>query len=135
MLLSLLIIALAFSWLLKETDYLRIRLPVGELCKNGDCCPWRMSDDAVDHEMKAELVRRWRNLPKEVKVKFEQGLESPLCGWGYAWQFRDYAPEMYVELDTYGVRYKMTLKDPEIIKAVVKANKVTKAQRKAYLEA
>jgi hypothetical protein len=42
---------------------------------------------------------------------------------------------MYVELDTYGVRYKMTLKDPEIIKAVVKANKVTKAQRKAFLEA
>jgi len=40
--------------------------------------------------------------------------------------------EPRVEMNTGGVRYAMNIKQPSAIKDIMKANKLTKAQRLAY---
>jgi hypothetical protein len=123
------IILTAFCWLLVETDYLRVRLPVGILYEIGASCQWHLPDDAVTDDMKQELLNLWSKLPKEVKAKFAQGLESPLCGWGYAYQYRNLTPECAVEMTIGNVRYNMTIKQPSIIKDVMRVNHLTNKQK------
>lgn len=98
MLVTLIVFALAFLWMLKETDFLRVRFYVGQTCHEGDCCQWRFKDEWVTPEMKTELLNLWTNLPKETLARFKSGIESPLCGWGYAWQYHDLKPEYKIEL-------------------------------------
>jgi hypothetical protein len=129
MLYCLLIIGIAFYLLLKETDYLRIRLYVGAICQDGDCCAWKFKDEWVTPEMKTELIYLWSNLPKTTREAMAQGLQDPLCGWGYAWQYHDIVPECKVEMNLNNVRYKFDLKDPSILKDIMKANKLTKKQK------
>jgi hypothetical protein len=129
MLISILIISIAFGILLKETDYLRIRLYVGSICADGDCCQWHFKDEWVTPDMKHELLRLWTNLPKQTLARMESGIQDPLCGWGYAWQYHDFIPECKVEMNLANVRYKMDIKAPGIIEQVMKVNRLTK-QRK-----
>lgn len=91
------ILALAFGWLLFETNWLRIRLPMGLCFKIGDCSSWRLPDEAVNHDMKSELLSKW-TLTKIQRALFEQDNLSPLCGWGFAYQYRDFEPEYKIEL-------------------------------------
>jgi hypothetical protein len=79
--------------------------------------------------MKQELLNSWTNLPKELKWKFAAGVQNPMCGWGYAYQYRDYQPEYKVEMNLANVRYKMTVKDQGVFKDIMKANKLTKSQK------
>jgi hypothetical protein len=57
MITTIIILALAFTWLLYETDNLRVRLLVGSYCNTGECSQWHMPDDAVDDDMRHELIR------------------------------------------------------------------------------
>ena len=96
--------------------------------------PWRMSDDAVDHEMRRELLNQWRaGLSKIQYACLESGATAPLMGWGYAYQFRDYAPPLEVTLTMPGESY--TLKSfngsPALI---VEAIKVIKQGVKADIK-
>uniref|UniRef100_A0A6M3LJV6 Uncharacterized protein n=1 Tax=viral metagenome TaxID=1070528 RepID=A0A6M3LJV6_9ZZZZ len=91
------LIGLAFYWLLIETDYLRIRLYAGVICEIGACCDWRLSDNQVTKDMKEELIKRSNNGHKLKWGEFKDYM-IPLCGWGYAYQFRDFAPEYKIEL-------------------------------------
>jgi hypothetical protein len=129
MLISIIIILIAFTYLLKETDYLRVRLYSGKVCFDGETCEWKFQDDWVTHEMKSQLIRLWSNLPKETLWRFQSGIQEPMCGWGYAWQYHDVIPECKVEMNLANVRYKFDLKNPDILKDIMKANKLTKQQK------
>ena len=130
MILSLILLIIAFTWLLKETDYLRIKLLSGLCFIPGDCCKWRLPDSAVTDDMKRDLINSWTHLPKEIKCRFLDGIESPLCGWGYAYQYRDYEPECLVEMNIGNVRYKMTIKTSDVLTKVMKVNRLSKAEKK-----
>ena len=98
---AVIIIALAFAWLGYETDWLRVKLLVGIECAVGGCCPWRMSDSAVTEAMKDSLINSWesRHALNKVQVALlDGGHMTPMCGWGYAFQFRDFRPEYKIEL-------------------------------------
>uniref|UniRef100_A0A6H1ZW94 Uncharacterized protein n=1 Tax=viral metagenome TaxID=1070528 RepID=A0A6H1ZW94_9ZZZZ len=57
---ALVAIAVATAYLLHETDWLRIRLLVGDMFETGACCQWRLPDSAVTESMKQELYNlKW----------------------------------------------------------------------------
>lgn len=114
------VICLAFLWMLKETDYLRLRMYAGEICADGDCCQWKFKDEWVTDEMKSELIRGWTNLPKELRAKFETGIQSPMCGWGYAWQYHDVKIDCKVELITEHSKITMQTESLNVIKDCMK---------------
>jgi len=70
----------------------------------------------------------------EYMVILSPGIDNVLCGFDWLDQhcadLVDYEPR--VEMNTGGVRYNMNIKQPSIIKDIMKANKLTTAQRLAY---
>ena len=121
--LTLIAITLSVYWLLRETDYLRVRLLVGEYCLVGDSCQWRLPDSAVDFGMKVELLKQWRNGNKKTNLwlsTLETSDSNLLCGWGYAYQYREFEPEYTVELLRPGYHATMHIKDQTIFKDVMK---------------
>ncbi len=128
MIATIIIVSLALYWLALETDYLRINLMI-PLCENGACCHWHMPDTAVDDDMRHELIRSWTNLDKLTRARFLSGEESPLCGWGYAYQYRNYAPDCKVEMSIGNIRYNITFRDTKVIKDVMRVNHLTRKQK------
>jgi len=62
--------------------------------------------------MRQELIRTWK-LDKLMTARFQSGAQVPLCGWGYAWQYRNVQPEIRVEVKAWGVRNCVTLKQAD----------------------
>ena len=99
MIATILIVGLAFYWLLLETKWLTINL--SQWCKLGSCCQWRLPDSAITHDMKCELLHDWfagKAVDKILRCHFDQDGAQPLFGWGYAYQFHNLKPEYKVEL-------------------------------------
>jgi len=142
MILALLVIALAFTWLLYETDFLRVRLPVG-----------KVKPKYAKYEVYNMLRKRkvyWNetvlykggNLPVDhspdgepcYQIILNPGIKNVLCGWDWLNEhcadMVDYQPK--VEMAIGGVRYNMTIKQPAIIKDIMRVNKLTKKQKLAY---
>jgi len=140
----LIIISLAFTWLLYETDYLRVRLLVGHP-------PY--PPKYARYEAYNIYTRRkpsWNdkplyeggNLPADYspngepcyQVILNPGIKNILCGWDWLNEhcadMVDYQPK--VEMTMGGVRYNMTIKQPAIIKDIMKANRLTRKQKLAY---
>jgi len=117
-------LVVALGWLMFETNFLRVRLYCTMFCNEGDCCRWTLSNEFVTPEMKQELINSWTHLPKELQSRFLSGNESPLCGWGFAYQYRDFTPECKVEMNLANVRYSMTIKEPSVMKDIMRVNKV-----------
>lgn len=120
MIYCILVVTIALFWMLYETNYLRVRFYVGEICKEGDCCQWKFKDEWVTDEMKAELIRGWTNLPKEIRAKFEQGIQTPMCGWGYAYQYHDFKPEYKIELISEHSKITMQTESQNVLKDCMK---------------
>ena len=104
MIITLVIIIGFYLWLLYKTDWLKIRLPVGIQCTYTASCQWRLSDNAVTNDMKLELVGLSNNGHKLAWGEFKVWM-IPLCGWGYAYQYRNFAPEYKIELIAPGSKY------------------------------
>ncbi len=130
-----------FGWLLYETDWLRVNL---------------MADRAKPKyaQFKAYNIMRRRkvnygdtpiyeggNLPEGYTPDGEPtytiilglGIGGVLCGWDWlnkhCADLIDYQPK--VEMAMGGVRYNMTIKQPAVIKDIMRANKMTKKQKLA----
>lgn len=97
MIATIIIVSMAFAWLLYETDYMRVNLAF--YCEYGASCDWRLQDVQVTKDMKQELFDRAWGKVGNIQGYFKC-YQSPLCGWGYAYQFRDLQPEYRVELIT-----------------------------------
>lgn len=143
MIVLIVIIGLAFAWLGYETDWLRIRLLVGAIAKPkyarykaynkiGNKKPsW---GDTKLHEGNNYPEGYTPNGEPEYIITLNPGINNVLCGWGWldkhCADLVDYHPNLYLE--TGGVRYNMKLKKPEVLKDIMKANKLSKQQRLAY---
>ena len=142
MITTIIIMSLAFSWLGYETDWMRIRLPIGD----------RLIPKYARYEVYQGLKKRtvfWgdlaiyegyncqndeRNGEPTYYIFLSPGVKSVLCGWDWLNEhcadMVDYQPK--VEMNMGGVRYNMTIKQPSIIKDIMKANKLTRKQKLAY---
>ena len=104
---------ICFSWLLYETDFLRVRLPVGIVCQRNYCMP----DSEVTELMKYELVKLSPNNGKKLHGRGEFCLHiPPLCGWGYAYQYRNFTPEYKIELIAPGSKYTFRTESISILR-------------------
>lgn len=115
---ALLVIASAFAWLLYETDFMRIRLLVGLDFQIGDCCIWRLPDEAVTNDMKRELLEMWRDrrVDKIMLGHLRQPNAQPLGGWGYAYQHRGFQVEYKIELINTHHKYTFRSNDARILR-------------------
>ena len=112
---TIIIVSLALYWLARETDYMRIKLLAGVSCEVGVCCAWRLLDSQITDDMKRELRKRSNNGHKLTWGEFKDYID-PLCGWGYAWQFRDFEPEYKIELIAEHSHYTMRTQNVKILK-------------------
>ena len=124
MIISILVILCAFYWLLKETDYLRVRfVAYGSI-----------EQEPVIRKAWDEIQTDILNLPDKYQpfwIKHPENMQ-PLCGLEWLENNTHIIPEYKIQLNMYGVRYKMTVKQASVIKDVMKVNKITKAQKLAY---
>ena len=133
----------ALYWLLRETDYLRVRLLVGEPAK-----PKYARYKAYNMMRKGKPswndspLYEGNNYPEgyspngepEYIVVLNPGIKDVLCGWEWldkhCASMVDYQPK--VEMAIGGVRYNMTIKQPTIIKDVMRVNHLTRKQKAVY---
>uniref|UniRef100_A0A6M3IDV6 Uncharacterized protein n=1 Tax=viral metagenome TaxID=1070528 RepID=A0A6M3IDV6_9ZZZZ len=141
MIVAITIIGLAFYWLLLESDYLRIRLMIGEPStpkyaryKAYNAMSKRKYYSGSIHEGNNYPVDYSPNGEQEYTIVLNPGIDNILCGWEWldkhCADLVDYQPDIYLE--TGGVRYSMTIKQPSILKDVMRVNKLTKKQKQAY---
>ena len=108
-------IGLAFIWLGYETDWMRIRLPVGEDSKAivYETKTWQ---ELKPYNPSFKLYPMWVTLPENM---------SPLCGWDWLNNTLHIIPIYKIELN-FGGGYKQTINvkatSQNIIKQVMKVN-------------
>lgn len=110
MLATIIIVGLAFYWLLLESDYMRIRLPVGDVPI-------------------VELERiSWQScVSKYGSLKLSIGVTEPLCTWEWLKNNTHPIPQVDVKFESGGVRYHWKVEDCNILKNAITA---THAKRK-----
>ncbi len=107
-------IIMALAWLGYETDWMRVRLPVGvtapvielEVRK-----PWDYFKAKIWNP-NFKLYPMWLTHPTVM---------DPICGWDWLENTMHIIPECRIELNHSGVRYNMTIKEPSIMRSVVTA--------------
>lgn len=111
-------LVICFTWLLYETDWMRVRLPVGFQCLIGDSCDWRLVDSAVTDFMKDELVNlSLSNNGKKLHNRGEFCYHiPPMGGWGFAYQYRNFTPEYKIELIAPGSKYTFRTQSTSILR-------------------
>lgn len=84
-----------------------------------------MADSAITDDMKNELINQWaanKALTKIQEASLRSGAISPLFGWGYAYQYKDYNPPCQLALKlSDSERYTMTANNQAIVSEAVKA--------------
>jgi len=142
MITAIIIIGIAFYFFLRETDWLCVRLPVGKLK------PPKYARYKVYNILKSRkpsygdtTLYEGNNYPEgyspngepEYQVILSPGIDNVLCGFDWlnkhCASMVDYKPQVFMTLGN--VRYSMTIKQPAIIKDIMKANHFTKKQLKA----
>lgn len=107
-------LVICFTWLLYETDFMKVRLPIGIICELS--CEWRLADNQVTKDMKRELV----NLSLSNKKLHNRGEFCyhipPIGGWGFAYQYRNFTPEYKVELIAPGSKYTFRTESTQILR-------------------
>lgn len=139
MIATIIIVSLAFVYLLIETDFLRVHLLIGK-DKPPKYARYKVYNSLSRKQ--GSFLRDGNNYPEgyspngepEYTVILNPGVNDVLCGWDWldihCASMVDYHPEVYLHIG--GVRYTMTIKQPAIIKDVMRANKLNKKQREVY---
>ena len=95
---------LAFAWLGYETDWMRVRLPIG------------IGAPLNGHKFKSwEELKPWGNVNFKSYPMWLTHPDNmvPLCGLGWLENTMHIIPEYKVEVKAYGVMNKVTLKEPD----------------------
>jgi len=142
---ALIIIGLGFIWLGYETDWMRVRLLVGAeaIITEQKYARYEVFNNLGIKQRKPSYSNRFihkgGNVPEGYKwngepcyqIILSPGIGKVLCG--YAWldehcaDLVDYEPR--VEMNICGIRYDMHIKSIGIIKEVMEANKLSKAEK------
>ncbi len=115
MTLTIISLILAFLWLGYETDWLRVRLLAGLGIEPGTCSEWKLLNSKVTKDMKRDLIKNWQ-LNKIGNALFSGNHLQPLCGWGFAYQYRNFTPEYKVELITEHSKITMRTKSIPVLR-------------------
>ncbi len=110
MILPILITILGILWIGYETNW-QYRIILTPKYPIGDCCQWRLQDNQVDNIAKANLMKMWK-----LNGSYSGGHLEPLCGWGFAYQYRYFMPEYKVELIEPHARYTLATNNTEILR-------------------
>lgn len=111
MIVAITVIALAFTWLIYETDYLRIRLPVG------------VDIQPIEYARKSWLeLKPWNTKKNDPMWLTSPDYMEPLCGRDWLENTMHIIPEYKIELDFGGIKYKMNILEPKVLKDVIKVN-------------
>lgn len=145
MIMTLLTIALAFYWLLRETDYLRVRLLIGA-DKPPKYARYKAYTALTKRKTNLEFLHKGNNYPEgytpngepEYTIILNPGIDDVLCGWDWldkhCADLVDYTPK--VDLKLGGVSYSMTIKpagiEQGVMDKVMKVNKLSKQERNKY---
>lgn len=142
MIIAILVILLAFGWLLYETEGLTVRLIAGKLQ------PPKYARYTAYNSLKKRKtwdmyhLKDGGNLPEDYipngepnyTIVLSPGIDNVLCGWDWLNKhcaaMVDYIPSVYLHIG--GVRYNMSIKDTSIFKDVMRTVKLTKRQVRAY---
>ena len=149
---TLVIIALAFTWLLFETDFMRVRLLVGEdinyftrwltefrrfgIKETNFEAPITYPTEPIKYTgycINRTLKKSIHHYPEIYLIYLSPNCDALISRqWlDKHWNdLADYKPE--VEMTIGGVRYKMLIKAPEIITKFMKVNKLSKQERARY---
>jgi len=117
MIASIIAISLAFLWLLYESDWMRVRLPVGankepiktvriwQYHRNGNC--------GITNHKDYNPYRITRN---DIAVlPFHAGIEEPICGWDWILSHEHPIIENHIEILAHNCKHTITLCDnPEV---------------------
>ena len=124
MITSFLIIAIALTWLGWETNWLTVRLPIGSIPELPELkrITWGQIVGSL-------CGRRDKDKPNFVRLP---RYYEPLCGWEWLRTTLHVVPETHVEMELGNVRYNMTIRDPGIIKGIMRANHLTRKEKLAY---
>lgn len=139
MLATIFITGIALYWLLIETDYLRVRLLVGN-SKKPKYARYSVWNSASRKTLKADYLKhKGNNFPAdyspngepEYQILLSPGIDNVLCGFDWldkhCADLVDYSPDVSMHIG--GVRYSMTIKEPAIIKDIMRVNKLTRKQK------
>ncbi len=141
MVLLIVAISLMFGYLLYETKGLTIRLLVGiETPIIPKYARYKVYSSAKGNS-KSYTGITGNNYPEdyspngepEYNIFLSPGIDNILCGWKWldkhCADLVDYQPKVYMAIGN--IRYNMTIRQPSIIKDVMKVNKLSKKQVKA----
>ncbi len=118
MIVTIIILSLALTYLGYETNWMRARLLVGTFNHY-------MLDSAVNVNMKRELLGLWfgGKADKVLRCHLEPPNAQPLFGWGFAYQYKDFNPECKVELIGEGYKTTMRSSRPDILRDAFRVNR------------
>lgn len=122
MIISIAILVAAFIWLGYETDWMRVRLELYTPCEYGACCSWRLQDTQVTKDMKQTLFDKSWSKAGNAWGYFKD-YHPPLCGWGYAYQYREFYPEYKIELISEGYKQTMRTQSIPILRDAFRVNR------------
>ncbi len=143
MIATIFIVSLAFLWLTRETECFTIRLLVGPYHPNLASYKVYQILRTRKPSYSDSPIHEGGNLPEGYRpngepvyqVVLSPGVASVLCGFDWLDQhcadMVEYQPQVSMTLDN--VRYAMRIKDPSVIKDVMKANHMTKKEKAAML--
>jgi len=120
-------ILLSFTWLFYESDWMRIRLPVGAVKKTATFEDWcsmfmRYPADFKVHwdgngEISIDDAPQFVELHKD-DFNLLSGIESPICGWEWIESRQHPIPQYKIEIIAWGVHHKIRLYDANRMKQV-----------------
>ncbi len=144
MIATILIVSLAFYWLLRETDYFRIHLIRGTIpVKAKAYAAYDVYNSMTQKKIYKVKVHTGGNVPDDLQynespyhtynIVLSPGIDNVLCGFDWldkhVADLENYNPKVYMSIGN--VRYDMTIKKPEIIKDIMRVNHLTKREIQA----
>ena len=109
----------AFYWLLRETDYMRVRLLVG------------IELPVIEYEEPERID--WDDCISRYGTDQLQFATDPICGWDWLKNNTHPIPQLKVSFTSGGVRYNWDIKDLKILKAAITATH-TKVKHNGHLK-
>ena len=136
---TILAIILSFYWLLRETDFLRVRLQIGaDKIEPPKPARYVAYNSMTKKKHYTVELRTGSNVEEPdgptYTVVFNPGITEPLCGWDWldkhVGDLVDYQPRVQMAIG--GVQYDMTIKASGVMDQVMRANKLSKQERIKY---
>ena len=113
MIVSLVVIALAFTWLLYESDWMRVRLPIGKSIKTIKLWQYRENGQyGITHIDPSPTLNGYRWPPGKTQYQlFSVGITEPICGWDWILNHEHPIITNRIEITAHNCKHTVTLCD------------------------